>query len=154
PHVVAHHRRLIAIPFHEGGEKFLRLAANVIVIETHGRAAGCTATPDTRVRLRAVTTDAARLRVFIPHPLRCTGRYFGDDYFDIVLFFELNHSVIVAPIILSGGVLDRGPHKPVPEDVYAHLGGGLMVVFPILLRWVRLSEVNSAEGKDRLRTVL
>ena len=89
-----------------------------------------------RETLGSVAVDLACVGAFIPHPLRRPGDHFRDDGSDMVLAFELNHTVIVAPVIAARRVLDRRPHKPVAHDVDSHLCRGLMIAFPILFRRV------------------
>ena len=150
PHVVAQGGGLIAIALDQGGQKLPRLRQDVVIIQTKRRAAGRAAAANRGKALGAVAVDVARVRIFVPHPLRRAIDDFGDDHLDVVLAFEFHHPVVIAPVVPARRVLDRRPHEPVAEDVDSHLSRGLVVAFPILLRRIRFAEIHRAKREHRI----
>ena len=92
----------------------------------------------------------ARLRVLVPHPFRRGVDQFRNHHFDVILALQFQHSVIVAPVIFAGRILNRRPHEPVAENVDTHVCGSLVIALPVLLWWIRLAKINRAKRENRI----
>ena len=90
----------------------------------------------------------AGVGIAVPHPLGRAGDVFGDHRLDPVLPLELDHAVVVAPIVLARRVFDRGPQEPVAEDIDAEAGRDLVVTLPVLLGRIGFAEIDRAERED------
>ena len=133
-------------------EKLLGRGADFGVIEAQsGESAGGAAAADAAVHHAAVAPAIARVRILVKDPLRRGGDELRDHYFDAVLRREIHHAVVIAPVVLARRDFDGAPHEPVAESVHADAGRGLVIARPVLLRRIRLAEVDGAVRKHRRR---
>src|SRR5207248_5495615 len=59
PEIIPQRGRLIAITLHQGREELLRLAPNILVVQTQGRTAGRATAADGGIALTAAAIDVA-----------------------------------------------------------------------------------------------
>jgi hypothetical protein len=87
PHVVAQGGGLVAISLDESRQELPGLTQHIVIVQTKRRATSRATAANGREAPGSVAVDLARVRVFIPHPLRRAGDHFRDDRSDMVLAF-------------------------------------------------------------------